>query len=237
MTQRHYRRFLLGVLAYYITDLLWGILETNQLAGLLFTDTAVHFVAMAAAVMLWTRYVVSYLEDKNAFGTFLRYAGWLFLIFEIVVVVINCFRPILFWIDADGSYHASSARYVTLAIQIILFLLTAIYTLYITSKTEGSIKHRHMTIGLFGIAMVVLILIQVFYPLFPFYAIGYMLGTCLLHSFVMEDEKEEYRRELEKALEQNRRQTIELTESREALKDALRRRKMPTRQKPHFCQI
>ncbi len=176
---------------------------------------------MAAAVMLWTRYVVSYLEEKNAFGTFLRYAGWLFLIFEIVVVVINCFRPILFWIDADGSYHASSARYVTLAIQIILFLLTAIYTLYITSKTEGSIKHRHMTIGLFGIAMVVLILIQVFYPLFPFYAIGYMLGTCLLHSFVMEDEKEEYRRELEKALEQNRRQTIELTESREALKDAL----------------
>ena len=29
---------------------------------------------------------------------------------------------------------------------------------------------------------------------------GYMLGTCLLYSFVLEDEKEEYRRELEEAM-------------------------------------
>lgn len=52
-----------------------------------------------------------------------------------------------------------------------------------------------MTIGFFGIAMMLLISIQVFYPLLPVYAMGYMLGTSLLRSFVVEDEKEEYRRE------------------------------------------
>lgn len=80
---------------------------------------------------------------------------------------------------------------------------------------------RHLTIGLFGIAMIILIALQVFYPLMPFYAMGYMLGTCLLHSFVMEDEKEEYRQELEEAVKREKQQKQELAESREALQDAL----------------
>lgn len=48
-----------------------------------------------------------------------------------------------------------------------------------------------------------------------------MIGTCLLHSFVVEDEKEEYRRELEQAAIRDRQQKEELYESRESLKDAL----------------
>ena len=199
-SERNYRRFLFGVMAYYVTDFLWGFLEARRLTAILYADTAVHFLAMAAAVMLWTRYVVSYLNEENAFGRMLKWAGQLFLAFEIIAVFVNFFRPVLFWFDAEGGYHAGLARYVTLVIQILLFLLTSIYTLWITSKTEGKTRRRHFTIGVFGIAMVLLISIQVFYPLLPLYAMGYMLGTCLLHTFVLEDEKEEYRRELKDAL-------------------------------------
>ena len=58
---RNYRAFLMGMMSYYVTDLLWGILEANRLTAVLFADTTIHFIAMAAAVMLWTRYVISYL--------------------------------------------------------------------------------------------------------------------------------------------------------------------------------
>ena len=220
-TQKSYRYFLYGVMAYYITDLLWGILESHKLISVLYADTAVHFIAMAAAVMLWTRYVIIYLEEKNRFGTILYYAGGLFLIFEVIVVIINFLHPVLFWFDDTGAYHAGFLRYVTLAIQIILFLMTSVYTMYITGRTEGKVKRRHMTIGLFGNAMTLLICVQVFYPLLPFYAMGYMLGTCVLHSFVVEDEKEEYSRELEKSIERERLQKEELSESRQALSEAL----------------
>ena len=64
-TQRNYRGFLMGVLCYYVTDALWGILEARGLTVLLYADTAIHFAAMAAAVMLWTKYVVSYLESEK----------------------------------------------------------------------------------------------------------------------------------------------------------------------------
>ena len=233
-TQRDYRRFLLGALAYLVTDMLWGILESYKLTPILYADTAVHFLSMAAAVMLWTRYVISYLGQKNAFGTFLSWAGQLFLCFEAVVVILNFFRPVLFWFDAAGTYYAGAARYVTLAIQILLFLLTSVYTLWITAKTEGVVRHRHLTIGLFGIAMGLCIAVQVFYPLLPFYAMGYMLGTCLLHSFVMEDEKEEYRRSLEEAVAREKIQKAELAESREALQDALASAEHANRAKTAF---
>ena len=233
-TQRDYRRFLLGALAYLVTDMLWGILESYKLTPILYADTAVHFLSMAAAVMLWTRYVISYLGQKNAFGTFLSWAGQLFLCFEAVVVILNFFRPVLFWFDAAGTYYAGAARYVTLAIQILLFLLTSVYTLWITAKTEGAVRHRHLTIGLFGIAMGLCIAVQVFYPLLPFYAMGYMLGTCLLHSFVMEDEKEEYRRSLEEAVAREKIQKAELAESREALQDALASAEHANRAKTAF---
>ena len=233
-TNRNYRRFLMGVMSYYITDLLWGILEENKLTAVLFADTTVHFIAMAAAVMLWTQYVISYLGEQNIFSTILRNVGKFFLIFEVIVIAVNFFYPIMFWFDKDGGYHASSARYVTLVIQIALFLLTAVYTLMITFKPGGTRRYRHMAIGFFGIAMVVFIAVQVFYPMLPFYAMGYMLGTCLLHSFVVEDEKEEYRSELEAALERDKRQKKELTESRAALKDALEEAERASKAKTVF---
>ncbi len=38
-TQRNYRLFLLGVLTYLVTDLLWGILNAHHLITLLYVDT------------------------------------------------------------------------------------------------------------------------------------------------------------------------------------------------------
>ena len=220
-TQKSYRAFLFGVMAYYITDMLWGILDSHDLTAALYFDTVVHFIAMAAAVMLWTRYVVVYLEEKNRFGTILYYAGGSFLVFQVLVITVNLFHPVMFWFDDTGEYKAGLFRYVALTIQIILFLLTSAYTMYITGRTEGKVKRRHMMVGLFGIAMTLLICVQVFYPLLPFYAMGYMLGTCVLHSFVVEDEKEEYRIELEQSIERERLQKEELSESRQALSEAL----------------
>ncbi len=219
--QSSYRGFLYGVLSYYITDALWGILDAFRLTRLQFLDTSLYFVAMAASLMLWTRYVVLYLERKNGFSRLIAGTGMIFLFLEIVAVGINFFTPILFWFDEKGDYHAGVIRYVTLAVQILIFLLTAVYTLSVMFKSEGIIRRRHLTIGLFGIAMILLISFQIAYPLLPFYAIGYMLGTCVIHSFVVENEKSEYRRELEESLQREREQSQELIESRKALQDAL----------------
>ena len=144
--RRSYRHFLWGVLAYYITDLLWGILEAEGLTAVLYADTTVHFAAMAAAVMLWTQYVISYLEGGSRFEKLLWHTGRFFFAFEIIVVIVNFLYPVLFWFDETGAYHAGVARYVTLGIQILMFLLTSVYTLRTAVRSEGTVRRRHMTI-------------------------------------------------------------------------------------------
>lgn len=232
--EKNYRYFLWSVLAYYVTDMLWGILEANHFTAVLFLDTTLYFIAMAVAVLMWTRYVISYLDSKNRFEKALFHTGNIFFLFETVVVLINLFLPILFWFDESGAYHAGVLRYVTLAIQIIMFLLISAYTFYVSSQSEGKEKLRHRTIGWFGIAMTALIIVQVFYPLLPMYAIGYMLGTCLLHSFVVEDEKEENRRILEEALKREQLQKEELSKGRAALNEALAAAEHANRAKTTF---
>ena len=184
--------------------------------------------------MLWTQYVVSYLDTGNAFEKTLKVTGRAFFALELVFIAVNFFTPILFSFGEGGEYHAGIARYITLGIQIFMFSATSVYTLTVAFRAKGSVRLRHMTIGFFGIAMMVLISIQVFYPLLPLYAMGYMLGTCLLHSFVVEDEKEEYRKELEDAAKRDQEQKRELSESREALKDALAAAENASRAKTAF---
>ena len=123
---RKYRSFLVAVLTYYITDALWGILNAQRLTSLQFLDTTLYFVAMAALVLLWTRYVIAYLEGHTWLDTMLWYGGWAFFVFEIIVIIANLFHPVMFWFDESGAYHTELFRHVTLYVQILMFLLTSL---------------------------------------------------------------------------------------------------------------
>ena len=195
-----YRGYLYNVLAFYITDILWGILYERKLVFLVHLDTAIYFFTMATSIFMWTRYVVAYLEKEKGFGGFLRILGWLFFSFECIVIVINFFFPVLYHFDETGAYHADGMRYVTLGVQVLMFLITAIYAYAKGYKSIGAMRSRFFTIASFSLSMCGFVIAQVLFPLLPFYSIGYMLGTCVLHSYVLENEKEEYRGTLEQRL-------------------------------------
>ena len=192
-----YRSYLFSVIAYYLIDAFWGVFYSLKIPVIAYAVTVAYFVIMAFSVFLWTRYVIIYLNRENTFQKILSSAGLFFLIFQIVVLIINLFIPIGFWFDADGGYHVNYARYLNLGIQTLLFLFTAIYMFIVTSKTEGNVKRRHRTIGFSTFLMMIFVIGQAQHPTMPLYSIGCMLTTCLLHVFVLEDEREEHHREME----------------------------------------
>ncbi|MCR5626074.1 MAG: response regulator [Lachnospiraceae bacterium] len=205
---RIYRRLLYGIMAYYITDVLWGVLDSLNLTKLLFIDTLVYYVAMACGVLFWTQYVVTYLREDDFFSRFLYYAGRFCFVAVCTITVINFFTPVLFWFDESGTYHACPARHIQLIFQIILLLLTSIYTIRALPKAKGASRNRYRTIFLFGIAVGLLLLVQLPYPFLPLYTIGYMIGTCLLHAFVVSDEIDELlQRQSELAIAANKAKT------------------------------
>ncbi|MBO4800154.1 MAG: diguanylate cyclase, partial [Lachnospiraceae bacterium] len=196
-----YRFFLFSVLVYYITDIIWGVLEYFKLAQALYIDTSIYFIATAAGFLFWSMFVVNYLSEIEGIGR-----GFLYICNGAAAVVIlisitNIFNPILFTVDENCVYEALWARYVVLAIQIVTLILVSVYTLSANSRkqnTEGKIQ-RYRIIGLCGFIMAIFLFGQVWFPYLPLYSVAYMLGTSMLHSFVIRAEKEEYRLKLVEA--------------------------------------
>lgn len=115
-----YRKFLFAVLAYYIVDILWGVLEGRKLSFLLFADTTVYFIAMAAGVSFWAEFTVVYLEEKSEVGRLLVSAGRIVAWLIALLAVVNIFQPVLFTVDGDSVYRALPLRHAILVGQIVL---------------------------------------------------------------------------------------------------------------------
>ena len=217
-----YRLFLYSVMANYIMDALWGLLYEAKLIKLVYIDTFFYFAAMTIAVFFWTRYVIEFLNEKNIFIKILSIFGWSYLILDGISLFVNFFIPVKYYFDSDGGYHACITRYIALSVQVFMFFITAIYVFVYAYKTKGKEKLRRRTIGGFGLVMTLFVLAQYFYPLLPLYSIGYLLGTCLIHTFVLEAEKEDYRNKLEELISKEKLQKQELGSTRKlAYTDAL----------------
>jgi len=210
-----YRLFLFGVAIFFSLDALWGFIDALHWRAVLFAETTAFFVAMSAAVFLWSRYVTAYLEkEKTRLGRAVRYASGSFFGVVSVILAVNIFVPVFFTINESGDYQTYPMRHVILIIQLALFLATAIYTLMESAHAEKRVRIRYLGIGAYGVTMAALIWIQLFFPLLPLYTAGFLLGTCLIHSFVVEEEKEEQHLLLEQTLERERQQSEELGTTR-----------------------
>ena len=196
-----YRHFLFAALFYYATDILWGILESLKLPGLLFADTLVYFIAMAIGLLFWTKYVVTYLNEDNSFSRFLLYFGRIFAAAVVVLALANAFTPTIFLVDDQAVYYSMPARHVILILQIALLLLLSVFAFHTMRSRQDSSRSRYRTMALFGVIISAFLIIQIWFPYQPLYTVSYMVGICLLHSFVVSDEKDEYRQGVEEAEE------------------------------------
>ena len=141
----------------------------------------------------------------------------MFLIFDLSVLLLNFFLPKMFWFDKNMVYHSGSLRYSLLIAQIGMYLITSIYLFVEALMAKGSIRRRYRSIYLSGFAMIVFITLQTLYPLMPFYALGCLFGSTLMHTFVLEDEKEERLVELEALTKKDEYQEQELKITRKLM--------------------
>lgn len=194
--EKYFLFFLLSVIAYHITDGLWGILYDNKLVLATSIDTTVYFLTMAISILFWGIFVNHYLGVKHRVMT---YAGIGTFVFQVVLIIINLFYPVLFTISEDCTYKALTLRYLMLTVQILMFLTLSLYTFIYALRGKASIKRRYFTITIFGLLMTIAIIFQVIFPLLPFYSLGYLFGVCVLHSFVVADERSKQDKALKEA--------------------------------------
>ena len=167
-----YRWMILSVGVFYVFDALWGVLYSARLTQAVAFDTMLYFLLMGATMLFWTRFVVLYLGEKNRFTKAISIIGCLLISMIAVFLIINLFTPVMFWFDESGVYHAGNLRYVILLIQILLFILASVYLMATLPKTESKDRKHHIAIAISGITVAAMDILQVIFPLQPFYSIG-----------------------------------------------------------------
>lgn len=194
--RERYRFFLLAVLLFYGSDIFWGVFLKRGPVSVAYVCTVAFFVTMGATVFLWIRYIRAFLNQNNFWSKLLNVVAWTLFVFEMTVLLFNCFYPIMFSFNEEGQYVTSRARHAVLDIQIALFAVVGLYTLIRAARFKDRDRSHHIAVGLSGMIMAFFICLQVNFPMTPFYSMGLLIATSIMHSFVLVDEKVESSRKL-----------------------------------------
>ena len=196
-----YRGFLLGVLAYYITDAAWGLLAGMGWTRALYVETMFFFLALVVFVIMGSRFVVTYLNLGKWTARILSWSGHALLVFNVVALAANPFCNCFYHIDADGVYRTGCLRDPAFFLLVAFNLLTSVFVLSKALRSRDSVRRRSMMVFMSCIAMTAAMVLQVVWPLTPFTALGCLVGNCFFHVFVVQDEQAaKHAAELEQAL-------------------------------------
>ncbi len=146
---------------------------------------------MFLTMLTWIRYIVAYLDRRGRKSKALLYAVWAMFTLALLYLIINYFHPFIFSFNEENEYITEPGRHIAFLLQIILYLLTSTYMLFIAHKSTGIEKTRYAAVGLTCLVMELFLIIQIFNPKYPYYPMGLIIGICVIHSFVQAKERKE----------------------------------------------
>ncbi|MBP5532221.1 MAG: response regulator [Lentisphaeria bacterium] len=191
-----FRLFILSLLVFFVSDVLWGLFALWKFSRLIFyADTVLFFLSMMVSVCAWTRYVVNYLQMPRTLRQFLQWTGRGLLAFFILAMVANSFTDCFFTIDSRCEYHTGPVRQLALILLIGFNVLSSGMTMLKLLRTKGALHRRNLMVFAFGITMIGALALQLGDAYLPLYSIGCLFGSCFLHVFVVEEERNEMHRQ------------------------------------------
>ena len=196
-----YRGFLMGILAYYITDAAWGILAGLGWLRLLYINTVFFFLSLVAFVFMWCRFVVAYLGFGKWVSRIFTWYGYALLAYNLVALAVNPFNDCFFHLDMQGNYQTGFIRDLAFYLLAAINALMAVFVFLKALNSRDSVRRRSMMVFLCCITMAEAIALQVIWPLTPFTSLGCLICNCFLQVFVIQDEQAtKHMAELERAL-------------------------------------
>ena len=190
-----YGSFLWASVLFYLSDIAWGLLyehhDIPSLFPFIYFDSVLYFLFMLLTMLTWFRYIVAYLNRRGRRSKALVYFVWAVFALGIIYLIINRFYPFIFSINAENEYVMGAGRYIAFLLQIALYVFTSSYLLGIARRSDGGERIRYIAVGVTCIVMELFLALQIIDPSYPCYAMGLIIGSCVIHSFVEAGEKRE----------------------------------------------
>lgn len=192
-----YSVFVIVSSCYFFVDAAWGLFDTfhenNVAYHLLYVDTLLFFLFMILTMITWIRYIVAYIGKQGRRSDVLLYVVTGLFFVALISLLINFFYPFIFYFDEHHGYVPLPGRHILLIVQIALYLVTAVYMLFVAVRSYGEQKVRYYAVGSACVALEIFLILQVLSVWHPFYAMGLIIAICLVHSFIEMSERKEKR--------------------------------------------
>ena len=202
---RSYRLFLLGVLAYYVSDAAWGIFAGLRWIVPWYVDTLFFFLSLVLLVFLWSRFAADYLTFGRTARRVLDWCGYALLAFNLAAMAVNPFTRCLFFFDDQGVYQVGWLRDPAFYLVVGYGMFTTLLVVANGIRHRDFERRRSAMVVLCGVTMSVAMIMQVAWPLTPFTSLGCLIVNCFFQVFVIQDERlAKHTAELERALERAR---------------------------------
>jgi len=191
-----YNHFVIAACCYFFVDGSWGILyehhDIPQLFPAIYFFTVFYFVLMLFTMLTWTRYIVAYLDKHGRRTKVLLYGVWTMVVIGVACLMLNrFFGHFMFSYNEAHEYIGEFGRNISFILQIAFYAVIAVYMLSVASKSTGQEKIRYNAVVATSVVLGVFQILQITYAFLPFYAMGLMVGICLVLSFVQSGEKKE----------------------------------------------
>ncbi|MBP5786412.1 MAG: response regulator [Kiritimatiellae bacterium] len=194
---REFQHFILALLVFFLTDVLWGMFDGLKWPGMLYFDTLMFFLTMALSVYFWTRFITAYLSMDGWPRKRLLWTGRIILGAFVIALSVNVFTHHFFTVDAQGQYAPGPARQMVFWLLAAFNVYVSLMTLLQLPRTQGALHRRNRMLVVLGLVMTAAILLQLQDPFLPLYGLGCLFECCLLHVFIVEDERIDlYQKEL-----------------------------------------
>lgn len=190
-----YNRFLLSACFYIVVDMTWGLLyehrEVHALFPLIYCLTVFYFVFMLLTMVTWTHYMVAYLDKSGLRSNLLIHIVRALFIIGVVCLILNRFYHFMFLYNEDHEFVGQVGRNISFLLQIVFYAVITLYMIYVAYNSFGHQKIRYKVVAGTSMVLGIFLTFQIICALLPFYAVGLLIGICLIHSFVQTSEKKE----------------------------------------------
>ena len=161
-----YNLFLIASNFYFFADIFWGLLYENRhidaLFPFLYVDCLFYFFFMFLTMLTWIRYIVAYLDKHDLKSKTLLHAVWIMFALAVIYLIINCFHPFIYYFTETHEYIVEPGRHIAFILQIIIYIVTSSYLLFIAHKSTGGKKFHYAAVGLTCLVMEVFLIFQIF---------------------------------------------------------------------------
>ncbi len=190
-----YSFFLIMANCYFITDIGWGILyehhHIDALFPFLYLDCLLYFLFIFLTMLAWIRYIVAYLDKHGRKSKVLLHSVWIMFMLALFYLVINHFYPFIFSFNEKHEYVIEPGRHIAFILQTVLYIVTSTYMLFIAHRSYGGKRTRYTAVGITCLVMELFLMFQIFDDRYPAYAMGLIIGICVIKSFVEASERKE----------------------------------------------